>query len=74
MAGKTSEIAAVEDLPGPLDIGGSVITAAALHTQRATARYLTERRGADCILTVKANRASLLEGLKRSPVGAGPHR
>ncbi|QBI55460.1 hypothetical protein [Streptomonospora litoralis] len=55
MADETSEIAAVQDLLGPIDIGGAVVTADALHTQRATARYLTEQRGADYTLTVKRN-------------------
>ncbi len=51
VADKTSEIAAVKDLLGPLDIDQTVVTADALHTQRATARYLTQR-GADYILTI----------------------
>ncbi|MDS1269607.1 ISAs1 family transposase [Lipingzhangella sp. LS1_29] len=72
VAGTTSEIAAVEELLGPLDIAGTVITADALHTQRATARYLTEQRGADNILTVKANRPSLLDRVKRLPWAQAP--
>lgn len=67
VADKTSEIAAVEDLLGPLDIDGTVITADALHTQTATARYLTEQRGADYILTVKRNQPSLFHQLAGLP-------
>ncbi|MBB4930670.1 putative transposase YbfD/YdcC [Lipingzhangella halophila] len=72
VAGKTSEIAAVEDLLGPLDIDGTVVTADALHTQTSTARYLAEQRGADYILTVKRNQPSLFEQVTRLPWAQAP--
>ncbi|QBI56160.1 ISAs1 family transposase [Streptomonospora litoralis] len=72
VADKTSEIAAVQDLLGPLDIGGAVVTADALHTQTSTARYLTEQRGADYILTVKRNQPSLFEQVTRLPWAQAP--
>ena len=48
---KGSEIAALQDLLAPMDLAGVVVTADALHCQRDTATWLTER-GADYVLTV----------------------
>jgi len=50
----------------------TVVTADALHTQRATARYLTEQCGADYILTVKRNQPSLFDQVKRLPWAQAP--
>lgn len=57
----------MQDLLGPLDIDQTGVTADALHTQRATARYLTEQRGADYILVVKRNQPTLFDKVKRLP-------
>jgi predicted transposase YbfD/YdcC len=49
-----------------IDITGAIITADALHTQRAHVTYLTGR-GARYLLTVKANQPTLLRQLKALP-------
>ena len=46
---KTNEIPMIIPLPGGLDLAGAVITADALHCQRATAEYL-HKRCADFVL------------------------
>lgn len=56
---KTNEIKAVEPLLESLDIAGKVITADALLTQKAFARYIVEDREADFVLTVKDNQPTL---------------
>ncbi|WP_152520784.1 hypothetical protein [Nocardiopsis halophila] len=48
-AAKTSNIAAVKDLLGPLDTAGAVVTADALHTRHTTARLIAERFPADYV-------------------------
>ena len=55
---KSNEIPAMRDLLGLMDIKGLVITADAMHTQRDTAKFITTR-GADYVLTVKANQPGL---------------
>lgn len=54
VADKGSEIPALQDLLEPMDLIGTVVTADALHCQRETATWLTDR-GADYVLTVKGN-------------------
>lgn len=51
-------------LLSPLDIDGRVITADALLTQRAFARYLVEDRHAHYHFTVKGNQKTLLDDLQ----------
>jgi predicted transposase YbfD/YdcC len=51
-------------LLAPLDIDGIVITADALLTQRAFARYLVKDRQAHYHFTVKANQKTLLDDLQ----------
>jgi predicted transposase YbfD/YdcC len=66
---KTSEIPALRDLLATFDasdLRGCVITADALHAQDDTAAAIVAA-GADYVLTVKANRPSLLSALKRLP-------
>ena len=63
---KSNEIPALRDLLAPLDLGGVLITADAMHTQRGTAEWIRSR-GAHYLLTVKDNRP----GLKRE-LGALP--
>lgn len=72
---KSNEIPALRDLLGLMDIKGLVVTADAMHTQRDTATYITSR-GADYVLTVKANQPSLraaLAGLPWQQVPAHRH-
>jgi hypothetical protein len=49
-----------------LDLDGAVVTADALHTQRATSDYL-HRRGAGFILPVKDNQPGLFDSLDALP-------
>lgn len=50
-----------------VDLTGAVVTADALHTQRDHADYLVVQRGADYLLTVKANQPTLFAQLKHLP-------
>ncbi|MGE5295431.1 MAG: ISAs1 family transposase [Solirubrobacterales bacterium] len=63
---KTNEIPATRDLLGMMDLAGVVVTADALHTQRDTATFITER-GGDYVLTVKGNQPSLFKALAALP-------
>jgi predicted transposase YbfD/YdcC len=49
-----------------IDITGALLTADALHTQRAHAEYL-HGRGAHYLLTVKANQPGLHDQLRHYP-------
>lgn len=64
--GKTNEITAFAPLLDRLDLAGAIITADALHTQRAHADYL-HGRGAHYVLTVKDNQPSLRRQLAALP-------
>lgn len=63
---KTNEIPMLTTLLDEVDIAEAVITADALHTQRATARYLHDRR-ADFVLCVKENQPALFACLNALP-------
>lgn len=63
---KTNEIPMLPTLLDELDIAGAIITADALHTQRATARYL-HGRGAEFVFCVKENQPSLFACLNALP-------
>ena len=60
--GKSNEITAFAPLLGAVDLAGAVVTADALHTQRAHARLLRER-GAHYLFIVKGNQPGLLAEL-----------
>lgn len=64
---KTNEIPCAKALLDPLDLNGAVVTADALHTQRETARYLVEDKGADYLFTVKENQPTLYQDLASLP-------
>ncbi|MFC4949075.1 ISAs1 family transposase [Pseudonocardia sp. GCM10023141] len=64
--GKTSEIAHFAPLLDGLELREAVVTADALHTQRAHVDYLTAR-GAHWILTVKGNQPTLRRQLAGMP-------
>jgi predicted transposase YbfD/YdcC len=64
--GKTNEISAFAPLLDRIDITGAIITADALHTQRAHAEYL-HGRGAHYVLTVKRNQPGLHDQLASLP-------
>ncbi|MCA1675385.1 MAG: ISAs1 family transposase [Actinobacteria bacterium] len=57
---KGSEISELAGLVAELDLAGKVVTVDALHTQRATAEHLVSVKGADYLMTIKANQPSLL--------------
>ncbi len=63
---KTNEIPMIIPLPGDLDLAGAVITADALHCQRATAEYL-HKRCADFVLPAKDNQPGLSGALDALP-------
>ena len=63
---KTNEIPMIIPLLDGLDLDGAVITADALHAQRATADYL-HGRGADFAFPVKDNQPGLLDALDALP-------
>jgi predicted transposase YbfD/YdcC len=58
VAAKTNEIPMFATLLDRIDIAGAIITADAMHAQRAHAQYLL-RRGAHFVLTVKRNQPQL---------------
>lgn len=65
--GKTNEITCFQPLLSTRDMAGVVVTADALHTQRAHARHLVEELGADYVLTVKKNQPTLFAQLDALP-------
>ena len=66
VATKTNEIPMFTTLRDRIDLTGAVVTADAMHAQRAHAEYLHDR-GADYILTVKRNQPSLHAQLAALP-------
>jgi len=63
---KSNEITAFVPLLDQVDLSGVVLTADAMHTQDAHARYL-HRRGAHYVLIAKANRPTLARELAALP-------
>lgn len=61
---KSNEIPAVKTLLDPLEIDGVLITADALHTQRESARYLVQDKGAHYFFTVKDNQPGLRQRIE----------
>lgn len=60
----TNEIPVIKELLAPVPLEGAVVTADAMHTQKATAAYLVEEKKADYLFTVKENQPSLLEAIQ----------
>jgi hypothetical protein len=60
----TNEITVVKTLLDPVPLEGAVVTADALHTQKATASYVVEEKKADYVFTVKDNQPSLKEAIQ----------
>src|SRR5450755_3084574 len=56
---KTNEIPMFATLLDRIDLAGAVVTADAMHAQRAHAEYLAGQRRADYLITVKRNQPSL---------------
>jgi predicted transposase YbfD/YdcC len=69
---KSNEIPAVRDLVKAFsDLAGAVFTIDAMHTQHDTAQVILGR-GADYVMTVKANMPTLYRQLKKLPWAAVP--
>ena len=69
---KSNEIPAVRDLLTAFtDPAGAVFTIDAMHTQHDTAQVILSR-GADYVMTVKANMPTLYRQLKKLPWAAIP--
>ncbi|MCX5426179.1 ISAs1 family transposase [Streptomyces sp. NBC_00078] len=64
---KTNEITCFAALLEPFYLAGVTVTADALHTQRAHARFLVEEKQAHFLLVIKANQPSLLRQLRALP-------
>jgi predicted transposase YbfD/YdcC len=64
---KTNEIPLFATLLDRVDLAGAVVTADALHAQRAHAGYLVAKRGAHYLITVKGNQPGLRAQLAALP-------
>ncbi|MGW1506736.1 ISAs1 family transposase [Streptomyces mirabilis] len=64
---KTNEITRFAALLAPFDLTGVTVTADALHTQRAHARFLVDEKKAHYLLVVKANQPELHRRLRSLP-------
>lgn len=73
VAAKTNEIPEFAPLVDTIaDLSATVVTADAMHTQTAHARYLVQQRGADYLVTVKGNQPELQAQLAALPWGQVP--
>jgi predicted transposase YbfD/YdcC len=64
---KTNEIPLFSTLLDRIDLTDTIVTADAIHAQRAHAEYLVEQRQAHYVLTVKRNQPNLYEQMKALP-------
>ena len=64
VADSSNEIPAAQTLIDRLDLDGKLVTLDALHTQDLTAQKLHFERGADYVMTVKANQKGLYQTLE----------
>lgn len=65
--GKTNEITGFQPLLEEVDLEGMVVTADALHCQRAHARYLVAERHADYLFVAKENQPGLVAAISQLP-------
>jgi len=68
----TNEIGVVKALLDPVPLEGAVVTADAMHTQKATAKYVVEEKNADYVFTVKDNQPCVLEAIEDLNLAAFP--
>jgi hypothetical protein len=61
----SNEIPAAQQLLSRTEIAGSLVTAAALHTQAATARMVVQDKGADFLFTVKGNQPGVAQNVQQ---------
>src|SRR5580704_17112835 len=64
---KTNEIPMFATVLDRIDLAGAVVTADAMHAQRAHAEYLVTQRGAHYVITVKRNQPGLHAQLAKLP-------
>lgn len=64
---KTNEIPELKNLLEPLPLKGVTVTLDALHTQTKTAKYITEEKHGDYVMTVKENQKNLYEAIESLP-------
>jgi len=65
--GKSNEITGFRPLLEEVDLEGAVVTADALHCQRAHARYLVGERHADYLFVAKENQPGLVAAISQLP-------
>jgi predicted transposase YbfD/YdcC len=70
---KSNEITAVPALLKLLDVKGCIVTADAMHCQKATARQITEQ-GGTFVLALKGNQSTLAEDVKLLAEHAQQHK
>jgi predicted transposase YbfD/YdcC len=63
---KTNEVPMAKEVLGQIDLHGTVVTADALHTVKATAEFIHEA-GGEFVLPVKENRPALFDALDALP-------
>ena len=68
---KTNEVAMAQTVLDGVELAGTVLTADALHTVKATASYVHDR-GGEFVLPVKENRQALFEALNTLPWQQAP--
>lgn len=61
---KTNEIPEMIPLLAPLDLKDRVVTADSLHTQRETARFIVQEKGADYVFIAKENQKTLRQDIE----------
>lgn len=69
---KSNEIPALKPLLQDVEMTGQVVTADALHTQKESARFVVEAKGADYLFTVKDNQPTLKEDIEGLHLEAFP--
>jgi predicted transposase YbfD/YdcC len=63
---KTNEVPMAAQVLGQIDLNGTIVTADALHTVKATAEFICEH-GGEFVLPVKENRQALFDALDALP-------
>ena len=72
IAEKTNEIPKLKELLKPLPLKGAIVTADALHTQKESARFLVEDKGADYLFIAKDNQPTLRQDIADLHLNAFP--
>jgi len=72
IAERTNEIPKLKELLQPLPLKGAIVTADALHTQKETARFLVEDKGANYLFIAKDNQPTLRQDIADLHLNAFP--